>query len=444
MEYPRILVISHTSFTKANSMGSTLASYFTGYDPNCMAQFYIKEMTPDIPVCRRYFCTTDNEIVRKLLHPFTSTVGKAIELNEKNEILEGKTATRSSAGGSRHRDLALLMRKILWSTRTWYNKRFREWIADFSPQIILVQPGDFSYLLDMGVFLSKKLDIPVIVHQSESYYLKEYEKKTPLYRLFRYDFKRAYERLMTRTSCCVYLCEALERDYGRFFDVPAETIMKATNTVPAKSGRSFDRNNVKFIYGGNLGEAVGRCGPLAELGREVRKLGHHIDVYTFSTGVHMSELTPENGIILHGSIPYDQLQEEIKNSDFVLHIESQDPWHIKDLEYAFSTKIADMLASGVCSIVYGSDRIASVRYFKEHSLACVIERQEDIAQKLREVIDDSSLRNGYIDRALDQAAKEHSPDVNSERMRRIVCMAVDKEFASQNRISQSDRNAERA
>ena len=169
---------------------------------------------------------------------------------------------------------------------------------------------------------------------------------------------------MKHTSYCIYLCKAIENGYGDFFDIPSQTIMKSTEVRPQRRPRVFDKRNIRFVYGGNLGETVGRCEPLVELGQVVKKLGYYIDVYTSSTGDHMSMITQENGIIVHGAISYDELQKIIKDSDFVIHLESQKPWNVKDLEYAFSTKIADMLASGVCSIVYGSEKVASIKYFK--------------------------------------------------------------------------------
>ncbi len=418
MEYPRVLVISHTAFSKEDSMGSTLATYFMTYNPDNVAQFYIKEMNPNIHVCKHFFRVTDNELVQKIMHPIKGTVGKTVELV--NEADLGTAARVSAAGGHKHRDIAMLGRKLLWSTQLWNTKEFQVWIEKYNPQVILVQPGDFSYLLDMAVFLANKYRLPIVVHQSETYYLKEYEKKTLFYRLFRYDFKRSYERLMKQTSYCVYLCEAIEDSYKRFFNVPCETIMKATNIKPEKSPRVFDKHHVRFIYGGNLGETVGRCEPLVEIGCVVKKLGFHIDVFTSSTGAHMSALIPENGIHLHGPVTYEQLQTEIKNSDFVLHIESQRPWNVKDLEYAFSTKIADMLASGVCSIIYGSEKIASIRYFKEHNLGLVIENANDIETSLVNLINNESLREEFIRNAIRQAEAEHNPITNSNRMKEII------------------------
>ena len=65
--FPRVLVISHTAFTKEDSMGSTLASYFINYPSDKIAQFYIKEMKPNIPVCFSYYKITDSELFRKII-----------------------------------------------------------------------------------------------------------------------------------------------------------------------------------------------------------------------------------------------------------------------------------------------------------------------------------------------------------------------------------------
>lgn len=431
--FPKLMVVSHTSFTASDSMGSTLASYLRAYPAEQTAQFYIKEMTPDIPVCQRYFKVTDKELVQKILHPIRGRVGERVFLQtrEDGSIQTGSGAVADRKGSFRYRHVGMLLRNLVWSTGLWDNAEFREWIHEFKPEAILVQPGDFSYLLKMAVKLSEKLDIPLVVHQSEAYYLKRYEKKSLFYRMYRWDFARQFRKMMKRASACVYLCEALQEDYDKVFDTPSCTIMKASPLQRVRPTRPFGEGGVRFVYGGNLGEAVGRCEPLVQLGRAVKKCGFHIDVYTNSTGEHMAELTEENGIVLHGALPYAQLQEVIRQSDFVLHMENQSPWHREDLKYAFTTKIADMLASGICSIVYGSCDIASIRYFKEHGLGCVIETEDDLYPRIRELIDLSEMREAYIEAALKQAEREHDPNVTARAMNDVILKSVS-EFKYEN------------
>lgn len=415
----KVLVISHTSFTKSDSMGSTLASYFAKYDPNCIAQFYIKKMIPDIPVCKNYFCVTDREILHKVTHPFSAKIGSVMSLTADGD--GNRSAVADKLGSHKYRDLTMLARNVVWATGLWNNRKFKEWVQAFGPEIIMVQPGDFSYLIKMAVRLSRKLRIPLVVHQSEAYYLKEFEKKTLAYKLYRWDFARQYEKMMNHAKACIYLCDALKQDYDRYFNTPSYTIMKSTQLKPQKTNRQFGENGIRFVYGGNLGEPVGRCEPLVEMGKAIKKLGWYIDVYTGSTGEHMKDLTEENGIHLHEAVPYEKLQEIIRESDFVLHMESQSQWHCQDLKYAFTTKIADMLASGVCSIVYGSPEVASIRYFQENGAGCVIENKADMEKRISHLISSEADREEYISRALCMAEKYHNAEVNAQAMQDIIC-----------------------
>lgn len=427
--FPRVLVVSHTSFTKEDSMGSTLASYFSHYPTDKIAQFYIKEMKPNIPVCFSYYKITDSELFRKVLKPFKTKVGTAITLSEEEmQKSTDTTAKAESFGGHKHRDIALLLRNLLWSTKLWKTKQFKNWIKSFAPQVILVQPGDFAYLLAMATKLSKKLDIPLVIHQSEAYFLKEYEKKSLIYRIYRHNYKKAYEKMMARASECIYLCEALKRDYKKYFSNVGCTIMKAT-TQTSDNTHTFCKENPKFIYAGNLGQPVGRCEPLLEMGKAIKKLGFSIDVYTASTGEHMKDLTVDNGIRLHAAVSYNELQQKIAESDFVVHIENQSDWHKKDLKYAFSTKIADMLACGRCPIIYGSTEIASIEYFKQYSLGCVIENEKELCERIQEVIECDELRENYIKNAVKQVLQYHNAEKNAKRTNEIILKAVSDERA---------------
>ena len=418
---PRVLIISHTSFTKSDSMGGTLASYFSEYPAEYISQFYIKDMKPDIPVCRNYYCVTDRELLRKLCMPWTAAIGKVLKYDERTIQAETGVGAKSSAlGGKKHRDAAMILRHLLWKTNVWRNHRFKQWLLETDPQVVLVQPGDFPFIMDLAVDISKKLQIPLVLHQSEAYYLKKFEKPTFAKRVFVHIFRKSYERMMDRVSHSVYLCEALTRDYQTYFSSPASTIMKATDMVPVKSSRVFHPDDVRFVYGGNLSETVGRHEPLLQMGRAVQKIGFCIDVYTMTTGSHLKNFTSENGIRLHDGVSRDELQAIMQDSDFVIHVENQSEWHKQDLKYAMSTKIADMLASGCCSLIFGSEEIASIRYFKENKLGCVLEDPNLLETQIQQLIDHSQKREQYIENALKQVKEFHNPKDNSIRMMEII------------------------
>ena len=247
---PRVLVISHTPFTSTNSMGSTLASYFVHYNPMCVAQFYIKDMCPDIPVCYKFFRTTDYDLLSKVKHPFSSSVGRIVELGEENVASHNNEEVYAKTFS---REFSLVLRDLLWGLRLWNNREFVNWLDEFDPQLVLIQPGDFSYIIKIALEISKKKNIPLIMHQSEAYYLKPPAKNTLIYWIYRNHYNHTYEAMMKRVVCAVYLCDALKNDYQKCFHVPGYTIMKSTQRghqlMPLPKNR-------RFIYGGNIGRRL--------------------------------------------------------------------------------------------------------------------------------------------------------------------------------------------
>ena len=401
-------------------MGSTLASYLTEYDSDCVAQFYIKDMQPDIPVCDNYYRVTDSDVLNKVLHPFLrKNVGNQVDLISVDGI--ARLAVKDKKSGSiKSRAFRMILRNIIWILSDFQKKGFNKWVEDFSPDVVLVQPGDFSFLIKLALKISKKLNIPLIVHQSESYYLKPYFSKSLDYLLFRWQFKKTFEKMMKRASFCIYLCDALENDYKKYFDIPSATIYKSTDIIPEPQSHTVPEQGFRCIYGGNLGKAVGRVEPLVQLGMAVKKCGGIIDVYTSSSGDHLALLNKENGIVLHPAISNDELVEKTKKSDFVIHIENRSKEHILDLKYAFSTKIADMLACGRPSIIYGSAEIAGIRYFAENNLGLIIETSEELYPKIKEFISDTRRQNECIKRACEFAKLNHNPIINSQKTKDII------------------------
>lgn len=423
LKMKKILVISHTCFSSSDSMGSTLASYFGGYNPDAVAQLYIKEMIPDMDVCNHYFMLTDNDVLGKVLRPWRESVGKEVQKGDGKTARAGIAHVDGYAKGNRA--LKMMCRDFVWASGVWNNRKLHTWIQKFQPDVILCQPGDFPYLLTLTCKLAKKYNLPIMIHQSETYYLKPMMEKNIAYRIYRQIYKRAYEKLMYNTSVVVYLCDAIKRDYDQFFTLPSYSIMKATNIIPHRK-QLHEMKDLKFLYAGNIGQKVGRDRPLVEIGKTLKQLGYVLDVYTASSGEHMKDFTEENGILLHGAVPYEELQRIIEDSDFIIHAESQQEEHIIDLKYAFTTKIADMLASGCCPIIYGSTRIASIQYFKENKLGCVIEKSEELVEKIYQLVNCPELIEHYIGNALYQAECFHNPIKNSKQFADVVQEVADR------------------
>ena len=133
-----------------------------------------------------------------------------------------------------------------------------------------------------------------------------------------------------------------------------------------------------------------------------------IDVYSAENRPEiLANLTPENGIRFHGSIPAHKVLEVMGKSLAVIHTESFDEITRRSVAYSVSTKIADSLASGTCIFAYGPAEIASIEYLIENNAAFCATDENSLSDVLRELITNAQKREEIIQNARVLAKNNH-------------------------------------
>jgi glycosyltransferase involved in cell wall biosynthesis len=138
-----------------------------------------------------------------------------------------------------------------------------------------------------------------------------------------------------------------------------------------------------------------------------------IDVYSAESRPEiLADLTEENGIRFHGSIPADKVLEVMGSSAAVIHTESFDENTRRMVAYSVSTKIADSLASGTCIFSYGPAEIASIEYLVENKAAFCATDERELTSVLTEMLTNSEKRQEIIANAINLAKKNHDSEKN--------------------------------
>ncbi|MDR4925436.1 glycosyltransferase [Peribacillus simplex] len=422
MGYPRVLVVSNNCFSDTNSNGRTLGNFFINWDKNCLAQFYIKAEVPNSNVCENFFRVTDYEILNGVLR--FKPYGRVIK---KEEIVLGTNVTNTEIGlekkinSSKVKKMTSMQtfRELLWYTNKWETKQLYNWIDDFQPEVILFQAGDSAFMYDIARKLSIKYKIPLIIYNSEDYYLKDRKSYSPMFHIQRFLLKRSFEKLMEHSKFVIYLGDLLKDDFEKYFNTPSEAILTASSITPSPSSKG---NYIPVIsYLGNVG--VERWISIVEVGKALQKINpnYFVDVYTQNLPEEVKKVfTKENGVRFKGSIGYDEVVNVMHKSDLLLHVESFSDFIKWDLKHAFSTKIADSLSSGTCLFTYGPEEIASIRYLKEYDAACVVTDKASLECTLREIIYNHELKESIITNALKLAKMRHNAETNTRRFEEII------------------------
>lgn len=236
-------------------------------------------------------------------------------------------------------------------------------------------------------------------------------------------------RTIFHAACSVYNCEELQKAYDEYFKLPSKTIYTATeiksNVVNSHEMRH--ENNFICSYLGNLG--LGRPESLCKIANELHNISndYYLDIYGKIPNQNVLELFKQcSGIRYKGFVSYDRVKLIMQKSDLLVHAENFDPFYIRDLKYAFSTKIADSLASGCCFLLFAPEEFACTKYLKKYDSAFVVTKEEELGSTLKKIVTDESLRMRYIENAKKLAKKNHNIEVNKNKFHEILLGVFDK------------------
>ena len=423
----RILIISHNCFSLTGSNGRTLRNYLQGWPKDKLAQLYIHSENPDFEICERYFCISDSEVIHSIIKRVDA--GHTVECNLLRQHEDKKKASVKRAKNS----LMVFLREMVWNSRLWKTSGMWKWIDDFRPEAILFQAGDAGFLFRLTADIATKYQIPVVLYNTEGKKKKKvsYLNETPLtnlmYPCLHKYFCRQYQNLMKKTSLSIYNCDMLADDYERAFHHNHAVVMNSSEFAGNDFVPSEDKKH-HIVYAGNVGG--GRYKSIISFAEAAHRVdpGIHIDVYAnVKDKVVKREMEQCTGINLQGFMTYTELQRILKQAEYLLHVENFEPFFCEDLKYAFSTKIADSLATGNCLIVYAPASIAVSQYLQGKDAAVLISSEVELAEKLENIFNDPVAREKIGENGRQLALQNHSIRQNSERFQEYLSEAINNE-----------------
>jgi len=420
---PNLLVIANNSLSENNSNGRTLAGFLKGWDKESIAQIYISGEIPSSKVCDNFFQITDGAVLKGLFRK--NTIGK--QVFNTVEINNNSNTKKLSKGKS---ILKIVFRDLLWGTNVWWNKKLKNWLGDFSPDILLFFAGESVFTYKMAMKIAKYCDIPIVVYNSEGYYFKEknYLKNSGviselIYPIFHSNFKRIFKKLMKKAVHTVYINDKLKNDYDKALNLPSTTIYTASDVQLCCKK---EQNSCPVVsYLGNLG--VGRHIALVEIAEVLNEINsdYKLNVYGKIPNDDVKKAFDNCSAINYcGVVPYSEVIEIMHKSDLLVHGESYDDFTVWDLKYAFTTKIADTLSCGTCFFVYAPEELACTEYLLKNECACVVTDKNQLRVTLEELLNDIELRERYIKKGLEIAEKNHNSKKNCEKFQKILIDAV--------------------
>ncbi|CRZ34104.1 glycosyltransferase involved in cell wall biosynthesis [Herbinix hemicellulosilytica] len=423
--YPKVLVVSYNCFSLGGATGRTLANLFWGWDKKSIAQLYMSNEIPDNDVCYNYFRVTDIDVINAFRGKKTAGLvylKKYDHKNKKYDEKENSLYDKLKEMKDKRKIKMKFFRTIIWNLGLWKSKEYYRWLDEFHPDIVFVMAGENCFVDKIGLQISKRYRIPIVVYNCEDYQFKDYSIHGIYGILFQIMLRRSFSKLMAKTNHVIFNNPPLMKLFQKRYRINASVIY--ISSVLKECYIESPKEKLKISYLGNINN---RYVSLLEIARTIKKIDENLvlDVYGRILNPNAKyELENNRDLRYHGVVSYDEVINILSHSDILVHCESFEPDAIIDKRHGFSTKIGDALAGGCCLFVYGPKTNAAVKYLIKYKAACVVTEKEQLENELRNLIQNEKLRAYYRKNALKAAEKNHDIQKSADRVYRIIQNAI--------------------
>lgn len=388
----RILVVSNIELDDTNAAGNTFANWLTGWLDTEVSSLYCRTALPHNDFCDSFYRISSISVVKNILTPWK--IGEYIKKRDARlqsaERIEGQIINKIKRGGL---SFLHVLNDIVISSRIWQNRRYKDYIHSFDPDIVFYFAKSEAFIYQNLKFLKRHTKAKFVAFFADDMY-SMYQGRGFKNWIFRQRYPKLIKMSDKNYGASLLMCDT----YSKQFGITLSPLYKGCNI---SSSKNQCNEPIRIVYAGNL--FYGRDKTLGKIIEVLQRINSEkqlafVEIYTNAV------ITDENKVALNvegtskimGSRRFADIQEILKEADIVLHVESFEPQNIKIVRLSYSTKISDCLESGSMMLVVGPSGIASVEEAKCIDGVVVIDKEDLIEKNIRSVIADP---NSIVNRA---------------------------------------------
>lgn len=417
---PKILVIAANPFSDINNNGKTLKSIFSAFQKGSLCELYFRpqdNVIGDGEFAQSYYAFGEMDIIRSIFH-FSKKCGgiQSFEKTKAKEIAEDKVYRSFLNGNLKN---IKWLRSLLWKTRRWDTKKYREWLKDCNPDIVFALLGGPGISYTIAQEISKQFKIPLAVYFTDDYLIHPVRKNWLDKWKYARDEKH-YRKIINASSALFTIGELMSKEYSAYFGKEFDCIMNSVSLYPFMPKQQAPTIKSIAYFGGlnlNRWKMISRFSELVSGKAKVivytgQEITEEIDKAFKSSGVELG-----------GFLKGEEVRAKMLESDILLHIESDEKYYRSLTCLSVSTKIPEYLMSSRPVIAYGPAEIASIRLISDNDLGITISSEESEANQkevLFDFLDNEEWQQIYVKRAYEYASSHFDKDKISESLRNKI------------------------
>ena len=432
MQLPKVLILNQPFVTDTGG-GITLSNLFSGWDRDKLAVAclgYVLTPTIDSTICNNYYQLGDDE--RNWIFPFNilsrtykSGPIKFTDTSKKNVVEEAtKSKTRVSFLNTYLNPLLEYTGLSQIITKTTLSPKFKEWLDDYSPDVIYVQcPTRESILFCIEVI--KYLKKPSVFHMMDDWpmligvkgFFRSYWKNK-----IDEEFKTLLKMVDTHLGICDYMAEAYKRRYGIDFITFHNPIDLSFWQKGQKKQYKLS-SAPKLMYAGRIG--LGIDNSLKTIAAAVAKINEEMQMniqFVIQSIEPPSWVKNYPAAVHKNFVPYSQLPFEFGSPDFLILPYDFSPESLAYIKYSMPTKASEYMTSGTPIVIYAPKETALVDYAEQNKWATIVTDQKEskLVDGLKKVILDENYRRNIAETAKNVAIKRHDIRIVTKDFQQIL------------------------
>lgn len=409
----KILVVSNTPWDNANSFGISYSNIFNGIKDIEFANIYCSTGSPNNEFHMICYQITAKSLIRNVLNK-NNPSGHVVQ----NKSFCGDVRTeREQKGFDKVRTLRWQImfwgRDLIWKIGKWKSVELYNFLDEYRPDVIFQPIYYSSYLNDIAQFVKQYTGAPMLGYISDDNYTLRQFRLSPLYWIDRFWKRRKVKKTIELCNILYVISDIQKEEYEKIFNIECKILTKCSNFPEKIFDKDINYNEIKIVYGGNIG--FGRWKSLKLLVCAVERLKQEgykvrLDIYSGTpyTKTMTKALSRENCCYIHGAIKYDELIKLQESADILVHVEGLSLKSRCEVHQSFSTKLVDYFEMGKCIFAIGTNDEASIKHLLDNDAAIVAQNKCETYEKLRTLLQTPKLIKQYEEKAYKCGLQHHN------------------------------------
>ena len=407
------LVISNNSFSATSNNGKTLESIFSSFNKENIFQLYFRNIeNPDYFFCNNYIYASPFKLHYNPVTIFPKTNSNFKLINFLNKLESYK----------------YFIVDLIWSISPINKNPILSFCKNKNISFVFFLGGPYKYSHDLAIFVSKNMQIPLFFYLTDDYLFSSFSSKRFFARFFYERLINLYKNTIINSSQCFVIGEKMANDYSDFFNVDFKILI---NSISIQEDFPINQYQSKFVISffgslhSNRDLMLKRFLTIVSSYFDHDLSKYEIRIFTSSVLNHQDYVFFKSfNIRFFPIVKGEEFLTKVLESNYLLHLESDDFDSINKTRYSVSTKLPEYFSFKRLVIAFGPNCIASMELIINYNLGLFLDSSStDISlnEQLNSIFNkDSNIYSSIVENAFLYSKKHFDKDKNSTNFKNIA------------------------